>query len=141
MGKKRQGSNAERELKKVLGEYGIIVIRSAGSLAVDIVGIIPSIHSIHTPQVMLFEVKSTNKKAVYFNGEHGTKEQLNELYQMVSEGILTSIAVKWRGRGRNWEIFPLGFPLGNKEGKKGIFKEGTGKTIGEYMKFFDCYKF
>jgi len=126
MNRGRQGSNAERELRKIVKEKGFIVIRSAGSLATDIVAIMPRPPS--KPDVIFFEVKSTKAKTMKMTGGHGSREQLEELHKMASQWIPVVIAVKWMGRGRIWETYII-----RRNDKRTFFKEGEGVPLDTYL--------
>ncbi len=71
------GSSYERELKTLLESDGWYVVRSAGSLAVDLVAIDPE--NGHT---LLIEVKSFKGNAYYTSRRKQTKEQQMEMCRL-----------------------------------------------------------
>ena len=71
------GANYERELKTLLESDGWYVVRSAGSLAVDLVALDPE--NGHT---LLLEVKSFTGNAYYTSRRKQTKEQHVEMCKL-----------------------------------------------------------
>jgi Holliday junction resolvase len=71
------GSGYERELKALLESDGWYVVRSAGSLAVDLVALDPE--NGHT---LLIEVKSFTGKTYYTSKNRKTKEQQREMVRL-----------------------------------------------------------
>ena len=71
------GSGYERELKTLLESNGWYVVRSAGSLAVDLVALDPE--NGHT---LLIEVKSFKGNAYYTSRRKQTKEQQVEMCRL-----------------------------------------------------------
>ncbi|HEX9908625.1 MAG TPA: hypothetical protein VGB78_09225 [Thermoplasmata archaeon] len=74
------GSNYERELKYLLECDGWYVIRSAGSLAVDLVAIEPE-----NGHVLLLEVKSFKGDAFYISKSHRSREQHKQMLELSSK--------------------------------------------------------
>jgi Holliday junction resolvase len=73
------GSIYERELKGLLEARGQVVIRSAGSLAVDLVAINPK-----NGDAMLIEVKSYQGNAFYISKSKEMREQWAEMCRLES---------------------------------------------------------
>ena len=71
------GSIYERELKGLLESDGWTVIRSAGSLAVDLVALEPE-----NGHVMLLEVKSFKPKTFYISKSEKMKKQWKEMCKL-----------------------------------------------------------
>jgi hypothetical protein len=74
-----QGSIYERQFKHILEKAGFDVIRSAGSLAVDLVAI-REIDGVQ--RTFLIEVKSFKKKRFYPTLNKKTKEQWGEMLRL-----------------------------------------------------------
>ena len=74
------GANYERELKTLLESNGWYVVRSAGSLAVDLVAIDPE--NGHT---LLIEVKSFKPNTFYTSKCKQTKDQWKEMCNLQSK--------------------------------------------------------
>ena len=74
-----RGSQYERQLKHLLEEAGCVVIRSAGSLAIDLV----AIREINGRQMtFLMEVKSFKTKRFYTTHDQKTKDQWAEMKRL-----------------------------------------------------------
>jgi len=73
------GSLYERQLKHILETNGFVVIRSAGSLAIDLV----AIREVNgTQRTFLIEVKSFKTKRFYPSKTKETKEQWTEMKRL-----------------------------------------------------------
>lgn len=98
------GSIYERELKTLLESDGWYVVRSAGSLAVDLVAIDPE--NGHT---LLLEVKSFKGNAYYTSKRKQTKEQHKEMCRLQSKfngNVSVFYALRKKGQGDFHFIHP-----------------------------------
>lgn len=113
----KSDSQYERELRKLLEKQGWLVIRSAGSLAFDLIAIKPQ-------ETRVIEVKADRGDRYYTTNN---KDQYDSLNKLARNGYNCHYYVRWKGRrkGNQWESWEL--PLQSYP----IFREGEGKPLNK----------
>jgi len=90
------GLRYERRLKEKLEKKGFLVIRSAGSFAMDLL-------AVKDGKCFVYEVKSTKQDVFYLDKK--TKQQVEDLLKMRKFGVIPYLAVYFKRK--DWKLIKL----------------------------------